>query len=136
MMNQQAKCSPLGLKTENVGETHTDGDVKDEVLRGEVQLVYITPENIIETRNMLPSSPYHEKLIALVDEVHYIKTWGWEEQVRSTFAKIGCLRSINPQRVNMMVLIATATMDIVTQLLAMDNPSLITLLPHRYNNDI
>ena len=52
--------------------------MKEKVLNGEVQLVYITPGSMIETsryRDMLLSPPYQERLIALVvDEAHCVKT--------------------------------------------------------------
>ena len=78
MMDQQAKYSPLGLRTEFVGEAQIDAAVKKKVHAGDVQLVYITLECIIEIstyQNMLFSPPYQEKLVALVvDEAHCVKT--------------------------------------------------------------
>ena len=50
------------------------------MLNGKVQLIFITPENIIENsmfRNMLLSKTFKEKLVPLVvDEVHCIKKMG------------------------------------------------------------
>ena len=49
MMDQHAKiCLSRIIKTEFVGETQTNLDVSRKVLLGEVQLVYITPENLIK----------------------------------------------------------------------------------------
>ena len=138
MMDQQAKYSPLGLKTEFVGEAQTDAAVKEKVRGGEVQLVYITPESIIETstyRDMLLSRPYQDKLVALVvDEAHCVKTWG--ETFRTAFSKIGTLRSLIPKKVNVLALTATATTETfytVTKRLSMDNTSLVALPPNRDN---
>ena len=54
----------------------------ERVLRGEVQLVFITPENLMENmkyREMLLSPAYQSGLVALlVDEAHCVKTWGDE----------------------------------------------------------
>ena len=50
MMDQQAKYSLTGLKVEFVGEAQTDLSRKKKVLNGDVQLVFITPENIIEKK--------------------------------------------------------------------------------------
>ena len=58
MMDQHSKLASRGLKTEFVGETQKNQDVSRKVLRGEVQLVYITPENLIQNvmyREMLLS---------------------------------------------------------------------------------
>ena len=69
MMDQHSKFLSLGLSTEFVGEIQTDKSVIRKVLNGEVQLVYITPENVIDIpmyRNMLVSEKYKENLVALV----------------------------------------------------------------------
>ena len=69
-----------GLRAEFVGEAQTDKSVISAVLDGKVQLVYITPENIIESlkfRNMLQSTVYADNLVTLiVDEAHCVKMWG------------------------------------------------------------
>ena len=54
------------------GESQNDRSVIQRVLHGQVQLVYITPENIMDNpmyRNMLLSNIYREKL---VDEAHCV----------------------------------------------------------------
>ena len=43
MIDQQAKYAPRGLQTDFVGEAQLDPAVKDRVLQGNFQLVYITP---------------------------------------------------------------------------------------------
>lgn len=130
--------APLGLKTEFVGEAQTDCVARDRVLRGEVQLVFISPESIIGKevyRKMLLSSQYKEKLVALaVDEAHCVKTWG--DQFRKSFSMIGELRSLVPTPVKILAVTATATTEtfhVVTQRLSMDNPTIIALPPHRDN---
>lgn len=113
MMDQRAKYTPTGMQAEFVGEAQTDPAIKDKVLRGKVQLVFITPESIISSsvyRKMLMSGVYTEKLVAVVvDEAHCVKTWG--DQFRTTFAQIGDLRSLIPSTVNIMALTATATSE-------------------------
>ena len=138
MMDQRAKFTPRGLTTEFVGEAQSDQATVRKVLRGETQLVLITPESIIGNalyRNMLLSTTYKEKLVALVvDEAHCVKTWG--DQFRKTFSMIGDLRSIVPTGVNMMALTATATTEtfhVVSKRLAMTNPTLVALPPDRGN---
>ena len=66
MMDQHAKYTPRGIQTEFAGETQTDINAKSKVLRGEVQLVFITPESLMDNsvyRNMLMSPPYKERLV-------------------------------------------------------------------------
>ena len=52
MMDQKAKYSPKGLKVEFVGEAQTDMSCirKQRVLNGEVQLVFIAPENLLDNK--------------------------------------------------------------------------------------
>ena len=96
MVDQQAKFSLRGLKTEFVGEAQLNKEAEERVLRGEVQLVYISPKSILSNfkfRRMLTSSVYMDNLVALVvDEAHCVKTWG--DTFRYIFAEIGTLRSL------------------------------------------
>lgn len=138
MMDQQAKYSPRGLKVEFVGEAQTNLSCKERVLNGEVQLVFITPENIIENkvyREMLLSSVYQENLVALaVDEAHCVKSWG--DQFRRSFARIGNLRSLLPKGVNVLALTATATEEtlaVVIKRLSMHNITVVAMPPCRDN---
>ena len=62
-----------------MGEAQTDPAVISRVLKGNVQLLYISPENLLNNprfRSMLLTSKYKERLVALVvDEAHCVKTW-------------------------------------------------------------
>ena len=138
MSDQKAKYSPRGLVVDFVGEAQTDASCKGRVLKGEVQLVFITPENIIDNktyRDMLLLPVYQEKLVALViDEAHCVKTWG--DQFRRSFARIGDLRSLLPKNVNVLALTATATaetLDVVIQRLSMHNVYLVAMPPCQNN---
>lgn len=79
MMDQKAKFVMKGMAAEFVGEDQTDSTCITRVLRGDVQLLYISPESLICNpmyRNMLLSPIYKDKLVALViDEAHCVKTW-------------------------------------------------------------
>ena len=69
MMDQQSKFTSLGLLVEYIGESQHDKSVIQRVLHGQVQLMYITPENIMDNpmyRNMLLSNIYREKLVGLI----------------------------------------------------------------------
>lgn len=84
---------------------------------------------------MLLTPQYTENLVALViDEAHCIKTWG--DEFRTTFSKIGSVRSLMPIEVKVMALTATATcetLNVVIQRLSMENPTLISMPPNRDN---
>ena len=63
-----------------------------------------------------------------------MKTWG--DEFRTAFSRIGNLRSLSPQKVNVMALTATATTEtyhVVTNRLAMTNTVLVALPPYRDN---
>ena len=78
MMDQKSKFVPMGITTEFVGEDQLDSKTIEMVLRGDIQLVYISPESLICNqlyRSMLLSPAYKERLVALlVDEAYCIKT--------------------------------------------------------------
>ena len=79
MIDQKKKFSLKGIATEFVGEGQTDKDAIGKVVKGDIQLLYISPESILCNtlyRNMLMSTTYQNKLVALVvDEAHCIKMW-------------------------------------------------------------
>lgn len=138
MVDQHAKFTPRGLKTEFVCETTINTEGEGRILKGEAQLVYISPESLlwnIKFRKMLVSTSYRENLVALVvDEAHCVKTWG--DNFRIAFAEIGTLRSLIPKEVRVMALTATATLQtlkVVEERLSMDDPNIIALSPQRSN---
>ena len=79
MIDQKGKFLQRGLKVEFVGEAQTDENATMDVLNGDVQLVYISPESLLlnrRYRNMLTTPTYQQKLKALVvDEAHCVKFW-------------------------------------------------------------
>ena len=79
MVEQQAKYLAMGISVEYVGEGQKNPLAWRNVVNGEVQLVYISPENIIcnpQYRHMLRSAAYKERLVGIVvDEAHCVKTW-------------------------------------------------------------
>ena len=108
MMEQRDKFSFHGLRTEFVGEGQTDRSVEKRVINGDCQLVFITPECIINSPKMLLTPAYKDNLEALVvDEAHCVKLWG--DKFRDAFSKVDDLRSLLPANVRIMALTATAT---------------------------
>ena len=51
MIDQQAKFTAMGLSTEFVGEAQENRKVVSKVLNGDVQLVFISPENLINNKS-------------------------------------------------------------------------------------
>ena len=79
MIEQQQKFLQKGIKAEFVGEAQVDNAVVKRVLQGDLQLLYISPENLLNNhkfRSMLLSQKYIQNMVALVvDEAHCVKTW-------------------------------------------------------------
>ena len=79
MTDQKAKFSPRGLSTEFVGGNQEDTDSYQSVIKGNHQLVYMTPESLFLSPvwwEMFRSSIYQENLVAVVvDEAHCVPKW-------------------------------------------------------------
>ena len=79
MMDQQEKFIRKGIKAELVGDAQTDQTVFKRVFQGDLQLLYISPESLLNNkkfRSMFLNKEYKERFIGLaVDEAHCIKTW-------------------------------------------------------------
>lgn len=79
MREQKVKFCAMGINTEFVGEAQGDPSAQARVVNGEVQIVLISPENILcnsTYRNMMLTNVYKENLIGVaVDEAHCVKTW-------------------------------------------------------------
>ena len=129
MIDQKRKICE-GIRAEFVGQAQEDEKAVSAVVNGEVQLVYISPENLLcnsTFQNMLLSDKYKQNLLALaVDEARCVKLWydiilclcahvmltlNKAEDFRQVFHEIGSLRSLVPKSVKIMALTATATQD-------------------------
>ena len=79
MVDLCEKFKSLGISADYVGESQNDRLAMQRVISGEAQLVYISPEAIINNpkyRQMLSSPVYKEKLVAVaIDEAHLVKEW-------------------------------------------------------------
>ena len=79
MQEQTQRFCKVGIASGFVGESQKDSAVRWKVLNGLLDLVYISPENIIcnaQYRDMLLTSNYKERLVGVaVDEAHCVKTW-------------------------------------------------------------
>lgn len=130
------------------------------VMSGDVQLLYMSPETLLtnkEWRDVLESPIVQDSLVGLiVDEAHCVKKWYVYleitivfimttilinarcrgEDFRKEFHKIGEVRSILPQWVNVMALTATAarpTQKAIYQRLGMVSPRVVSEPPHKPN---
>ena len=81
MIDQHEKFSRRGLKTEFVCDTHLmEEDTVRKMLQGCVQLVYFSPESLINNykyRKMLMSPVYKDNLVALVVDEVGVMSFGW-----------------------------------------------------------
>ena len=69
MIEQTARLNSLGILTQFVGEAKNDPDARHNVLKGQMQVVLISPENAIENpmyRNMFLSASYKQRMVALL----------------------------------------------------------------------
>ena len=144
MLDQKKRFSNAGIRAEFVGSTQQDDSAIDDVLHGQVQLLYISPESLLNNgifRAMLQSKVYKKNLISLViDEAHCVKLWyvyydcTKHDQIkifyrgdvfRKAFAEIGNLRSILPYNMNVMATATKQMVECVIERLCMKEPAII-----------
>ena len=92
---QATTFSSKGLNAAYVSGELTDDLMKERVRRGEYQLVFFSPEMIINSkrwRKVIESDVYTERLQAFViDEAHCVKKWSVEQILLSlTFVLLCC----------------------------------------------
>ena len=79
MLEQRAKFSVCGLRSEFIGQLQHDVQSLSAVQRGQVQLLYVSPESLLcnpQWREMLLLPVYQSNLVALVvDEAHCVTMW-------------------------------------------------------------
>ena len=79
MLDQKQKFSQQALTVNYVGEAQQDENAMASIMKGEVQLVYMSPESLLcnlRIRRMFCNSIYQNNLVAfVVDEAHCVKMW-------------------------------------------------------------
>jgi len=79
MIDQREKFSSKGIVVDFVGDAQRDEEVILNAIGGKIQLLYISPESLMNNKNfhdMLHSDVYKANLKALVvDEAHCVKMW-------------------------------------------------------------
>lgn len=73
------KYGRKGVKTAFVGKDQKDEETKQLVIRGEYELVFISPESmlrVLKYREMFRSEIYQQCLMCLaIDEAHCVEKW-------------------------------------------------------------
>ena len=84
----------LGMSEDYVGETKDDRLSIERIVSGKAQLVFISPEAIINNQRyceMLLSLVYKEKLVAVaIDEAHLVKEWLEYKNVSFIYSMCAC----------------------------------------------
>ena len=79
MIDQKEKFSQKGIVVDFIGDAQWDEEVIWDAIGGKIQLLYISPESLINNKSfqdMLHSDVYKQNLKALVvDEEHCVKMW-------------------------------------------------------------
>ena len=78
MVDQKQNLIQMGISVEFVGEAQCSEEAVQSVVKGEIQLVFISPESMLNNkfRNMLQKNKYQDHLVALVvEEVHCVQMW-------------------------------------------------------------
>ena len=78
-MPQKNNNKKTGLQCAFVGEEQYASEIKQDVLRGDYQLIYISPESllrVLQWRKMFRSEVYQPNLIGIiVDKAHLVDKW-------------------------------------------------------------
>lgn len=79
MIDQKQNLMRMGISVDFVGEAQDSDEAIRSVIRGDIQLVFISPESILNNKkfcNMLQRNKYQEHLVGLiVDEAHCVQMW-------------------------------------------------------------
>ena len=78
MVDQKQNLMQMGVSVEFIGEAQCSEEAVQSVVKGEIQLVFISPESMLNNkfRNMLQKNKYQDHLVALVvEEVHCVQMW-------------------------------------------------------------
>ena len=78
MLDQSGRCKKFGLKATFVGELQKDQEVKDNVCKGLYNVVFMTPESVVDSqwRKVLSSLAYQGRIkFVVIDETHSVSHW-------------------------------------------------------------
>ena len=79
ILRQVKKYGDRGVKAAYVGKDQKDETIKQQVLKGEFQLVFMSPKSVLRVlkyREMFRSIAYQKNLVCLaIDEAHCVEKW-------------------------------------------------------------
>ncbi|XP_066272590.1 ATP-dependent DNA helicase RecQ-like [Branchiostoma lanceolatum] len=140
LMEDQVNEAPkFGVSAAQLGKND------EEIMRGNVELVFGGPENWIlndKWRDLLSSPRYRQNLVGIVvDEVHVTYKWGQSTKegspaFRESFSRLGELRSLVREDTPILALTASAdtqSRERVISLLNMQGARRITVSPNKEN---
>uniref|UniRef100_A0A1X7TE05 DNA 3'-5' helicase n=1 Tax=Amphimedon queenslandica TaxID=400682 RepID=A0A1X7TE05_AMPQE len=134
--DQVEKFQSLGIRSAyRVGDQSLDSAA---FLTGDIKLIFISPESLNRGslwRDVICSDVYQQNVVAFViDEAHLVKNWGIK--FRPDFSRLSEIRSLLPQKINVLALTATATLTLQKEImssLGMVDPVVIEVSPEKHN---
>lgn len=72
------KFTSQGMKAAFVSSEQEDHAVYDKISKGDIQLVYFSPETLLSVpcwREVFKSPTYHDNVCLTVDEAHLVEKW-------------------------------------------------------------
>ena len=135
MEDQRIKLEKLGVKACCYSSSISDrSKMRKDILNGEYRVIYITPETVINSKDLLQElNKLHGLSVVAIDEAHCVSLWG--NTFRSSYLQLSCLKEWMP-KVPILALTATATQkvekDMITSL-KLKNPLIIRTSSNRHN---
>ncbi len=125
MKDQVDALHQLGIRAKLINSSLTPGqqhDVMQEMATGQLDLVYVAPERLRNSRFLESVASANVSLLA-VDEAHCVSEWGHD--FRPDYSRLGRFRERYLQNVQTIALTATATPTVrqdISELLALKSP--------------
>ena len=108
MEDQSTNLAKVGVKACCYNSSLKDKTkAYDDILAGEYQIIYITPETVVNSQGLL--TDLNEKIgisLIAIDEAHCVSLWG--NSFRSSYLQLSCLKTWLP-KVPILALTGTAT---------------------------
>lgn len=124
MEDQSTNLAKVGVKACCYNSTLKDKTkAYNDILAGEYQIIYITPETIVNSQNLLTNLNENIGIsLIAIDEAHCVSLWG--NSFRSSYLQLSCLKTWLPQ-VPILALTGTATPAVekdIIKLLKLNKP--------------